>query len=55
MTFWRHVRTLEREGIIQIEPAGAGQPARLGMDEVPASFLATVLEERLASRRSQNR
>jgi len=55
VTFWRHVRTLEREGIIQIEPAGAGQPARLGMDEVPASFLATVLEERLASRRSQNR
>jgi cell division control protein 6 len=51
VTFWRHVRTLEREGIVQVEPASSGKPARLGMDEVPASFLATLLEERLSSRR----
>jgi cell division control protein 6 len=55
VTYWRHVKALEREGIVQIEPAGSGQPAQLGMDEVPASYLSTLLEARLGARRSQNR
>ncbi len=50
VTFWRTVRTLEREGLVQVEPAGSGQSARLGMDEVPSSFLATLVESRLGNR-----
>lgn len=46
VTFWRTLKSLEREGIVQLEPAPAGAPARVGMDEVPASYLATLLEGR---------
>ena len=50
VTFWRTVKELEREGLVQIEPAGSGQSARLSMDEVPASFLETLLSGRIAER-----
>ncbi|MCI4349503.1 MAG: AAA family ATPase [Thermoplasmata archaeon] len=44
VTFWRTLRSLEREGIVQLESTGVGEAARVGMDEVPASYLTTVLE-----------
>lgn len=50
VTFWRTVKELEREGLIQVEPVGSGQSARLSMDEVPASFLKTLVESRLGAR-----
>jgi cell division control protein 6 len=50
VTFWRAVKELEREGIVQVEPTGSGQSSRLGMDEVPASFLETLLREKVAKR-----
>ncbi|MCI4370945.1 MAG: AAA family ATPase, partial [Thermoplasmata archaeon] len=48
VTFWRAMRDLEREGIVQVEPTGTGQSSRVGMDEVPASFLETLIHERVA-------
>ena len=48
VTFWRTVRELEREGLVDVEAGKSGTSARLSMDEVPASFLTTLLEERLA-------
>jgi archaeal cell division control protein 6 len=50
VTFWRAVKQLEREGIAQVEPVGSGQSSRIGMDEVPASYLETVVHERVARR-----
>ncbi|MCI4322069.1 MAG: hypothetical protein L3K05_07185, partial [Thermoplasmata archaeon] len=50
VTFWRAVKELEREGIVQVEPTGSGQSSQLGMDEVPASFLETLLREKVAKR-----
>lgn len=47
VTFWRTVKELEREGLVQVEPAKNGQSARLSMDEVPASFLQTLVESYL--------
>jgi len=47
VTFWRTLRALEREGLVQIEPTASGEPARVGMDEVPASFLTTVIESKV--------
>ncbi|MCI4336115.1 MAG: AAA family ATPase [Thermoplasmata archaeon] len=49
--FWRTVKELEREGLIQTEPGAPGDSARLSMDEVPVSFLQTLVETRLADRR----
>jgi cell division control protein 6 len=51
VTFWRTVKSLEREGLVQVEPPAApGEGNRLSMDEVPMSYLATLLETRAASR-----
>ncbi|MCI4328208.1 MAG: AAA family ATPase [Thermoplasmata archaeon] len=50
VTFWRAMRELEREGIVQVEPTGSGQSSRVGMDEVPASFLETLIHERVSKR-----
>ncbi|MCI4317916.1 MAG: hypothetical protein L3J96_05200, partial [Thermoplasmata archaeon] len=49
VTFWRTVKELEREGLIQVEPAKNGQSARLSMDDVPASFLQTLVESYLSA------
>jgi len=51
--FWRLVKELEREGLLEAETGRPGDSARLRMDEVPASFLETVLESRLAEGRSR--
>ena len=48
--FWRMVKELEREGLVQVEPGRPGDSARLSMDEVPASFLQTLLEGRISDR-----
>lgn len=50
VSFWRTARELEREGLLVVESADKGQSARLRIDEVPTSFLETVLTERLAGR-----
>ncbi len=52
VSFWRTARELEREGLLVVEPGERGRSARLRIDEVPASFLETVLNERLAGRRA---
>lgn len=49
VTFWRTVKELEREGLVQVEPVGMGQSAKISMDEVPASFLRTLVESRLGA------
>ena len=49
--FWRIIKELEREGLIQVEPGRVGDSHRLSMDEVPASFLEMLLESRLPRRR----
>ncbi len=45
--FWRTIKELEREGLIQVEPGRVGDSHRLSMDEVPVSFLEMLLESRL--------
>ncbi|HYK93607.1 MAG TPA: Cdc6/Cdc18 family protein [Thermoplasmata archaeon] len=51
--FWRTIKELEREGLLQVEPGRVGDSHRLSMDEVPASFLEMVLESRVPKRRSR--
>ena len=50
-TFWRTLKELERDGLISLEAAGSGESSQVAMDEVPASFLTTLLEERLGRER----
>ncbi len=53
VTFWRTVKALEREGLLGVEPpASRGEGNRLSMDEMPMSYLTTLLEDR-AGRRSR--
>jgi len=52
-TFWRTLKELERDGLITLETGATGESSRIGMDEMPASFLATLLEERLERDRSR--
>lgn len=47
VTFWRTVKELERDGLVDVEPASAGQSARLAMNELPVSTLELLVEERL--------
>ncbi len=51
-TFWRTLKELERDGLVSLESAGSGESSQVAMDELPASFLATLLEERLGVARS---
>ncbi len=54
VTFWRTVKALEREGLIQVDaPESRGEGNRLSMDEVPASLLTTLLEARLGDRKGK--
>ncbi|HKS59564.1 MAG TPA: AAA family ATPase [Thermoplasmata archaeon] len=53
VTFWRTVRELEREGLVDLQPGRVGESARLAMDELPASLLVTLLEERIAESRAR--
>ena len=51
VTFWRTLKALDREGLVRVDsPAAAGEGNRLTMDEVPMSYLTTVLEARLGER-----
>lgn len=55
VTFWRTVKELERDGLVDVEPAASGQSARLAMNELPASTLALLVEERVKVGRSRKR
>jgi archaeal cell division control protein 6 len=46
-TFWRTLKELEREGLVNLEVGASGESSQVAMDELPASLLATLLEERL--------
>jgi archaeal cell division control protein 6 len=53
VTFWRTVRELEREGLIDVQAGRSGESAHLAMNELPASYLTTLLEERVADARAR--
>ena len=46
-TFWRTLQELDRSGLISLETGESGTPAEVSMDELPASYLATLIEERV--------
>ncbi|HTT73444.1 MAG TPA: AAA family ATPase [Thermoplasmata archaeon] len=46
-TFWRTLKELERDGLVTLETGANGESSQVGMDELPASYLSTLLEERL--------
>ncbi len=50
-TFWRTLKELERDGLITIETGTSGESSHIAMDELPASLLATLVEERLGPSR----
>ncbi len=52
-TFWRTLKELERDGLVSLDAAGSGESSQIGMDELPASFLATLLEERVGRGRAR--
>ena len=54
-TFWRTLKELERDGLVTLETGSTGESSQVAMDELPASFLATLLEERLGHGRSRKR
>lgn len=47
-TFWRTLKELERDGLVTLETGAAGESSRVAMDELPATVLASLLEERIA-------
>ncbi len=51
-TFWRTLKELDRDGLVTLETAGSGESSQVAMDELPASYLATLLEERLGRGRA---
>jgi len=52
-TFWRTLKELERDGLVTLDAAGSGESSQIGMDELPASLLTTLLEERTGGARSR--
>ncbi len=54
-TFWRTLKELERDGLVTLDAAGSGESSQVGMDELPASLLTTLLEERTEGARSRKR
>jgi archaeal cell division control protein 6 len=52
-TFWRTLKELERDGLVTLEAGSSGESSQIAMDELPASFLATLLEERLGKGRGR--
>ena len=52
-TFWRTLKELERDGLVTLEGGASGESNSVSMDEVPASLLTTLLEERLGRGRSR--
>ncbi|MCI4363549.1 MAG: AAA family ATPase [Thermoplasmata archaeon] len=55
VTFWRTIRQLEREGLIELEPASVGRPARVTLSDVPVSHLEMLLEGRLKRAKPKSR
>jgi len=51
-TFWRTLKELERDGLVALESGSSGEPNSVSMDELPASLLTTLLEERVGRGRS---
>ena len=54
-TFWRTLKELERDGLVTLETGASGESSQVAMDELPASYLATLLEERLGRGRARKR
>jgi len=54
-TFWRTLKELEREGLVTLDAGDSGESSQVGMDELPASLLTTLLEERTGGARSRKR
>jgi len=52
-TFWRTLKELERDGLVVLETGASGESNSVSMDEVPASLLTTLLEERVGRTRSR--
>jgi len=52
-TFWRTLKELERDGLVALESGSSGESNCVSMDEVPASLLTTLLEERVGRPRSR--
>jgi archaeal cell division control protein 6 len=52
-TFWRTLKELERDGLVALESGASGESSQVAMDELPASFLSTLLEERLGRSRGR--
>jgi archaeal cell division control protein 6 len=52
-TFWRTLRELEREGLVTLDTGASGESSQVGMDELPASLLTTLLEERTGGARAR--
>jgi len=52
-TFWRTLKELERDGLVVLESGASGESNSVSMDEVPASLLTTLLEERVGRARSR--
>jgi len=46
-TFWRTLKELERDGLVTLEAGATGESSHVASDEMPASYLATLLEERV--------
>ena len=53
-TFWRTLKELERDGLVTLESSGSGsgESSQVAMDELPASYLTTLLEERFGRGRA---
>jgi archaeal cell division control protein 6 len=52
-TFWRTLKELERDGLVTLDTGASGESSQVGMDELPASLLTTLLEERTGGARSR--
>ncbi|HYA54012.1 MAG TPA: AAA family ATPase [Thermoplasmata archaeon] len=52
-TFWRTLKELERDGLIALESGSSGESNSISMDELPASLLTTLLEERVGRARAR--
>jgi cell division control protein 6 len=52
-TFWRTLKELERDGLVVLETGASGESNNVSMDELPASLLTTLLEERVGRGRSR--
>jgi archaeal cell division control protein 6 len=52
-TFWRTLKELERDGLVTLDTGASGESSQIGMDELPASLLTTLLEERTGGARAR--